>query len=269
MHNMRIIGVLLSICGIFGCAIFNNDDKGAFSDSPGKILVPAKQTKLLVGDTIEIEWENEIENPAVYYNYNDSMGTNYSDAKWHLFPDSLVISLTSLTARVMSLDGKWSYSENYRIKVADTVTGISSESGQLYLDHIILLQPDGGETYTIGEAVPIKFVRNQHLDRVYLFLTTGLGDQAPPYNPPWSVSLTPQDINFEQRNEGNLVTVFDTSWTIGEEEYFEGSAKYPSDSCFIFASSYYLGENFQGSFTANGPSGLKSDHNLTPFTITD
>jgi hypothetical protein len=251
---MAVIAALLISCESPAGAGNQSQDT---PDGPGAITAPANGAALLIGDTIEIAWTNEIDGAQILYNYNDSM-ENFTDAQWHVFDDTAIISIGRITARVLPEVSKYTNTENFRLRVTDPVSGKSSETGSLLLDNVVLLKPAGGESYSTGQQVPIRFKRNKFLKRVLIYLAIGKNAQ-------FAVSLTEEDINFGLRGEGDKTTTFDTTWTIGEEKYYDGSRKYPSDSCYIYAFSYYLGESFAGSFAQPG---LDSDRNRTPFVIT-
>lgn len=247
-----IVGLFLTTVFLFcDSPIDTNNNNG---DDPGAIISPVSNSSLLIGDTITIAWTSPVSKPVIEYNYYDT-NQNFSDTLWHPFSDSEIVSINGNSARVKIKLDLYGRSDNFKVRVI-SASGKKSESGRLSIDHIVLLQPTGGETFTIGQSVPIKFKRNKFINRVYLYFITGQTGSIP-------LDLVSPDINFTVRGTGTMTTTFDTTWVIGSEAIIPGTApRYPNDSCYIYAFSYYLGTKYQGS-----PLGENSDHNFIPFRI--
>jgi hypothetical protein len=257
MNRLNFFSCAVVLALIINCDNGNNNpaNGGQTGDDPGTITGPAAQTKLLDGDIAEITWTNEIDagDVVAQYNFNDSVGM-FNDLEWHDFADSQIISTGAKMASVKLPTGAFAMSENFQLRVKHKTSGKTATSGRLFLDHIILLKPAGGESYKTGDQVPIQFKRNKYLKRVYLYLVVGSDETG--------ATINDMDITFEGTAVESQVSTYDTTWTVGTET---GTKKYPSNECYIYAFSYYLGEEFAGSFDSPG---LESDHNLTPFSIT-
>jgi len=192
------------------------------------------QSELLVGDTITIAWKTSITKPVISFNYHKQ------NSEWTIFDTvySALGKVLSSSDTGASIIIPWeNYSDSFQIKVENSSGSTSIKSPYYKAKYILLISPNGGETYTHGQTVNITWQASAAISAVRVILATDGKN--------WD------DITAQPITPPSVGTY---AWTIGQEPSQSTKFVYPSSICKIKVQEYNDSQIFDISnavFTVN------------------